>query len=132
MNIEDPDSLGLSPDEEDKILRTDDTQDTNMTATSGASSSEQLAEVKLLSPAILCLKRLDKLEETLSTMGKGKGKGERSSREPQSQVPAKKTAKGWSRSTSEQNPSTLRIAKPSCKTLPNRVTRVIVKARMKY
>ena len=55
MNIEDPDSLYLSPDEEDKILRTDDTQDTNMTATSGASSSEQLAEVKLLSSAILCL-----------------------------------------------------------------------------
>ena len=32
INIEDPDSLGLSPDEEDKILRTDDKQDTNMAA----------------------------------------------------------------------------------------------------
>ena len=96
INIEDPDSLGLSPDEEDKILQTDDTQDTNMAATSGANPSGSLAEVKLLSSAILSLtKRLDKLEETPSTKGKGKGKGKRSSQEPQSEVPAKKPAKGY-------------------------------------
>ena len=106
INDEDPNSLGLSPDEEDNILRTDETQDTNMAATSGANSSGPLAEVKLLSSAILSLtKRLDKLEETPSTKGKGKGKGKRPSQEPQSEVPAKKTAKGCSRSTSEQNAS---------------------------
>lgn len=52
FNIKDPQSLCLSPDEEDKILRTNDTQDTNMAATSGANSSGPLAEVKLLSSAI--------------------------------------------------------------------------------
>ena len=97
INIEDPDSLGLSPDEEDKILQTDDTQDTNMAATSGTNPSESLAEVKLVSSAILSLTRLDKLEETPSTKGKGKGKGKGSSQEPQSEVPAKKPAKGCSR-----------------------------------
>ena len=108
INIEDPDLLGLSPDKEDKILRTDDTQDTNMAAASGANPPAPLAEVKLLSSAILSLtKRLVKLEETPSTKGKGKdkGKGKRSSQEPQSEVPAKKPAKGCSRSTSEQNAS---------------------------
>ena len=95
INIEDPDWLGLSPDQEDKILHPDDTQDTNMAATSGANPSGSLAEVKLLSSAILSLtKRLDKLEETPSTKGKGKGKGKRSSQEPQSEVPAKKTSQG--------------------------------------
>ena len=60
INIEDPDSLDLSPDEDDKILQTDDTQDTNMAATSGANRSGPLAEVELLSSAILSLiKRLD-------------------------------------------------------------------------
>ena len=42
MNIKDPDSLGLSQDEEDKILRTDDTYGSNMAATSGAISSGRL------------------------------------------------------------------------------------------
>ena len=93
INIEDPDSLGLSPDEEDKILRTDDTQDTNMVATSGANPPAPFVEVKLLSSAILRLtERLDKLEETPSTKGKDKGKGKRSSQEPQSEVPAKTPA----------------------------------------
>lgn len=97
INIEDPDSLGLSPDEKDKILRTDDTQHTNMEATSGANPPAPLAEVKLLSSAILSLtERLDKLEETPSTKGKGKekGKSKRSCQEPQSKVPAKKTHQG--------------------------------------
>lgn len=75
INIEEPDSLGLSPDEEDKISRTDDTQDTNMAATSGANPPAPLAEVKLLSSAILSLtKRLDKFQETPSTKGKAKTK----------------------------------------------------------
>ena len=119
INIEDLDSLGLSPDEEGKFLQTDDTQDTNMAATSGANPSGSLAEVKLLSSAILSLtKRLDKLEETPSTKGKGKGKGKRSSQEPQSQVPAKKPAKGCSRSTSEQNASD----SEDCQTLMEKIT----------
>ena len=75
INIEEPDSLGLSPDEEDKISRTDDTQDTNMAATSGANPPAPLAEVKLLSSAILSLtKRLDKFQETPFTKGKAKTK----------------------------------------------------------
>lgn len=92
INIEEPDSLGLSPDEEDKISRTDDTQDTNMAATSGANPPAPLAEVKLLSSAILSLtKRLDKFQETPvhERKGKDKGKGKRSSQEPQGEVPAK-------------------------------------------
>ena len=113
INTEDPDSLDLSPDEEDKILRTDDRQDTSMAATSGTSPSGPLAEVKLLSLAILSLtKRLDKLEETPSTKGKGKGKGKRSSQEPQSEVLAKKRAKG------EQNA----CGSEECQTLMEKIT----------
>ena len=117
--IEDPDWLGLSLDQEDKILHPDDTQDTNMAATSGANPSGSLAEVKLLSSAILSLtKRLDKLEETPSTKGKGKGRGKRSSQEPQSEVPAKKPAKGCSCSMSEQNA----LDSKDCQTLMEKIT----------
>ena len=136
INIEEPDSLGLSPDEEDKISRTDDTLDTNMAATSGANPPAPLAEVKLLSSAILSLtKRLDKFQETPSTKGKAKtkGKGKRSSQEPQSEVPAKKPAKGCSRCTSEQIPLTPQgFPNSHRKKLPKRVTRMILKARMGY
>ena len=108
INTEDPDSLDLSSDEEDEILRTDDRQDTSMAATSGASPSGPLAEVKLLSLAILSLtKRLDKLEETPSTKGKAKGKGKRSSQEPQSEVPAKKPAKGEQNASDSEDYQTL-------------------------
>ena len=100
--------LGLSTDEEHKILQNNDTQATNMAATSGANPPAPFTEVKLLSSTILSLtRRLVKLEETPSTKGKGKDKGKdkRSSQEPQSEVRAKKPAKGCSRSTSEQNAS---------------------------
>ena len=79
-----------------------------MAATSGASPPAPLAEIKLLFSATLSLtERLDKLEENPSSKRKGKDqrKGKRSSQEPQSEVPAKKPAKGCSRSTSEQNAS---------------------------
>ena len=133
MSIGDPDSLGLSPDEEDKILRTDDTQDTNMAATSSANSSGPPAEVKLHSSAVPSLtKRLDKLEETPSTKGKDKGKCKRSSQKPQSEVPPKKPPWDALAPRASKMLLTLRIVKPSWKKLPKKVTRVILKARMKY
>ena len=101
MNIEDL----VSPGRRQQNLTTDGTQDTSMAATSGVNSSGPLAEVKLLFSAILTqTKRLDKLEKSPSSSGKGKSKGKRSSQEPQSKVPAKKSAKGCSRSMSKQSP----------------------------
>ena len=94
-----------------------------MAATSGASPPAPLAEVKLLSSATLSLtERLDKLEENPSSKRKGKDqrKGKRSSQEPQSEVPAKKPAKGCSRSTSEQNASD----SEDCQTLGEKITQV--------
>lgn len=135
INIEDPDSLGLSPDEEDKILRTDDTQDTNMATTSGANPPAPLAEVELLSSAILSLtERLDKLEETSSTKGKGKdkGKGNAPARNLKAEFPPKNPPRDALAPRASKMPLTLRIAKLSWKKLPKRVTRVILKARMKY
>ena len=116
INIEDPESLGLNLDEEDKICRTDDTQDTNMAATSGTNPTAPLAEVKLLSRAILRLtERLDKLEETPSMKGKGKdkGKGKRSRQEPQSEVPAKNPPRDALAPRASKMPLTLRIARLS-------------------
>lgn len=55
MNIEDLDLPGLSLDEEDKILQTGETKDINMMAMSSTNPPGLLAQVKLLSLAILSL-----------------------------------------------------------------------------
>ena len=134
INIEEPDSLGLSPDEEDKISRTDDTQDTNMAATSGANPPAPLAEVKLLSSAILSLtKRLDKFQETPFTKGKAKTKARANApaRNLKAKFPPKNPPRDALAPRASKMPLTLRIARLSWKKLPKRVTRVILKARMK-
>ena len=88
-----------------------------MAATSGANPSGPLAEVTLLSSAILSLtERLAQLDEIPSTKGKGKGKGKgkHPRKERQSEVPTK----GCSRSTSKQNASD----SEECQTLMEKIT----------